>query len=317
MTVLILTHWFDPTADWVVEELNRRRVPIFRCDVADFPMNMSMSATLDSTWIGTMRVGERSLDLDDISGIYYRRPRPFVFPGGMSEADRDWAQLEAKLGFLGTLAAIPRWLNHPSRIAHAEYKPVQLQTAVARGLRVPRTIITNDSEEARSFAETIGDVVYKPFSPRGVMGDDDRRRLIFTVKVRPEQLDDPGIGLTAHMVQEWIPHTHAVRMTVVDEACFAAAIHSESAKAEIDWRSDYDALSYRRIDVPERTRDAVLAFLRDLGLRFGALDFLVTERGDWVLLEINPNGQWAWIEEVASDIAAALADALEKGPSLA
>src|SRR6266851_4864116 len=43
----------------------------------------------------------------------------------------------------------------------------------------------------------------------------------------------------------------------------------------------------------------------------GALDFLVTPEGKWVFLEINPNGQWAWIEEETGlPIAAAIADAL-------
>lgn len=44
----------------------------------------------------------------------------------------------------------------------------------------------------------------------------------------------------------------------------------------------------------------------------GALDFIVTDDADWVFLECNPNGQWAWIEEETGlPIAAALADALE------
>jgi hypothetical protein len=32
-----------------------------------------------------------------------------------------------------------------------------------------------------------------------------------------------------------------------------------------------------------------------------------------VYLEINPNGQWAWIEQAAPAIASAIADALTKG----
>lgn len=52
--------------------------------------------------------------------------------------------------------------------------------------------------------------------------------------------------------------------------------------------------------------------MNNLGLRFGALDFLVRPSGEWVFLEINPNGQWAWIEDKTGlPIAAAIADALE------
>jgi len=34
-----------------------------------------------------------------------------------------------------------------------------------------------------------------------------------------------------------------------------------------------------------------------LGLRFGAIDIIVTPDDRYVFLEINPNGQWLWIEE--------------------
>ncbi len=315
MTVLILTRQFDPTADWVIEELNRRRAPVLRFDIAEFPRNTEFTATLDNTgWAGARRVDGRILDLSRVSGIYYRRPRSFTFPDDMSDAHREWAAIEAKLGFLGTLAAVPRWLNHPAHIANAEYKPLQLRLAKSLGLRVPQTIVTNVARDARLFAETVGEVIYKPFSPRGVV-EEGRQRLLYTTKVTPEQLADPGISLTAHMVQEWIPHTHAVRMTVIDGACFTAEIHSESPAAHLDWRSDYESLRYEPTTPPAPVRDAVRELLNEFGLRFGALDFLVSPSGEWVFLEINPNGQWAWIEELAPEIARALATALEASPN--
>lgn len=40
-----------------------------------------------------------------------------------------------------------------------------------------------------------------------------------------------------------------------------------------------------------------LALTRKLNLQFGAIDFVETPTGEFIFLEINPNGQWAWIEE--------------------
>ena len=37
--------------------------------------------------------------------------------------------------------------------------------------------------------------------------------------------------------------------------------------------------------------------MRGLSLTYGALDFIVTPDGEHVFLEINPSGQWGWIEE--------------------
>ena len=56
--------------------------------------------------------------------------------------------------------------------------------------------------------------------------------------------------------------------------------------------------------------------MRRLGLRFGALDFVVTPDDRWIFLEINSNGQWAWIEDATGQpVAAAIADALTRETS--
>jgi D-alanine-D-alanine ligase-like ATP-grasp enzyme len=70
-------------------------------------------------------------------------------------------------------------------------------------------------------------------------------------------------------------------------------------------------LAYTSISTPDHVRIAVVKLTSVLGLRFGALDFIVTPAGEWVFLEINPNGQWVWIDDVTPMIANAIADALE------
>ena len=54
-------------------------------------------------------------------------------------------------------------------------------------------------------------------------------------------------------------------------------------------------------------------------LRFGAIDMVVSAAGDWYFLEINPNGQWAWLDMTAgTNIAASFLQAFsEKRGSVA
>jgi D-alanine-D-alanine ligase-like ATP-grasp enzyme len=37
--------------------------------------------------------------------------------------------------------------------------------------------------------------------------------------------------------------------------------------------------------------------MEDFHIVFGAFDFIVTPDDEWVFLEVNPNGQWLWLEE--------------------
>lgn len=312
MVVLIHTQRFDPTADHVIAELNVRRVPVFRFDSAEFPLGLSISARLDAGgWLGTLESSSRAASFSDVTGIYHRRPTGFEFPPGMPEAEQRWAAAEARMGLGGVLSAMTCWLNHPARIAAAEFKPVQLAAAAGAGLRVPRTIVTSEPAYAAEFAASVGQVIYKPLASSS-FENDGRRQVIYASPVRPEQLPDPAIRLTSHLFQEWIEHTHAVRVTVVDHRFFASAIYADSEASRVDWRSDYPALRYDATEVPEAVKQRTLILMSNLGLRFGALDFLVRPCGDWVFLEINPNGQWAWIEDnTGLPIAAAIADALE------
>lgn len=312
MAVLVITRQFDPTADYVVEELNQREVPVFRADFADFPQRLTVAASLmDGTWSGTVRSSAREVELRTVTGVLYRRPTPPDFPAGMPEEIRKWAAAEATYGFGGLLSSLDAWLNHPHRIGRAEYKPVQLQLAAQCGFTVPRTIITNDPQQARMFCEQVGEVIYKPLSSPYV-GEE----IIYATPVPREDFGDPRIAHTAHLLQEWIEHDYAVRAAVVDGRFFATAIHAKSKAAHVDWRSDYPALAYNQAELPGNVQDKARDLMARLGLRFGAFDFLVRHDGTYVYLEVNPNGQWAWVDS-APAIASAIADALTQGAARA
>ncbi|MEV0279471.1 hypothetical protein AB0I22_24195 [Streptomyces sp. NPDC050610] len=50
-----------------------------------------------------------------------------------------------------------------------------------------------------------------------------------------------------------------------------------------------------------------------LGLVFAALDLIVDSKGAHHLVDVNANGQWAWINRTREPITHALADLFEKG----
>lgn len=311
MTVLVLTAPLDPTADAVVTELGRRDVPVFRLDPADFPERVRVRAEFDGAWRGSLDTAHRSLRLDDIRSAYCRRPGAVAVSGELTGTDREWALAEARGGLDGLLAAVPGWFNRPDRMDHAEYKPVQLAAAAAAGLATPRTLVTNDPEAARRFVAGLPAAVYKAFC--STVREPAGRRFIYTSMVTADAITD-DVRYTAHLFQEWIDKTHEVRLTVVDDRLFAARLRGTSAAAAVDWRADYAAIEYAVADVPDPVRRGVATMLRGLGLRFAAMDFAVRPDGTWVFLDLNPNGQWGWIEhETGLPICAAICDALERG----
>ncbi|MGW3466998.1 hypothetical protein ACWDKQ_00655 [Saccharopolyspora sp. NPDC000995] len=147
------------------------------------------------------------------------------------------------------------------------------------------------------------------------ISEEGTRKLSWTRVLDAADLGDlRGIEVTAHMVQRWVPKAFEVRVIVMGEHITAAALHAGNAASYVDWRSDYDALTYELIDPPTEVVAGIHALMRALGLVYGALDFVVTPSGDWVFLEINPGGQYGWIEaRTGAPLTGVLADLLTKG----
>lgn len=308
--VLVLSAPEDATADAVEAQLRARRVPAVRVDTGDFPTQMRLEArNTAGRWVGRLRTPTATIELDRVRSVYYRRPTRFRLPSGLSSGDAAFAFTEAKLGAGGVLASLPvAWVNHPARMARAEYKPIQLNVAEQLGMSVPRTLITNDVDAARGFAAEIdGPIVCKTFSSL-LLADGDTATSVFTTTVDPSEMDPDQLAATAHLLQERVSKAHDVRVTVVGRSVFAVAVHTDTPAGRADWRADYRNLRYEPVTVPDDVLDGMAAYLDHFGLRFGAFDFVVDPDEAWWFLECNPNGQWLWLQDEADQpIAAALA----------
>ncbi|MCL6302938.1 ATP-grasp ribosomal peptide maturase [Streptomyces kronopolitis] len=316
-SILVVAAREDWPTDRVVKTLTDRGQQVFRIDASDFPQEATLTGYMDNVhkgWTGSLRTSHRSLDLHDVAACYFRAPNPFRLSPDMSQPERAFAAAQARAGFGGILNALScRWVNHPWAMSRAEYKPVQLAAAQLVGLPIPRTLITNNPDEVRAFARRIaGPIICKPVASP-VFIEANELKTVYTKRLTEADLDDlRGIETTAHLFQEWVDKAHEVRLTVVGERLFATEVHATSPKAHEDWRSDYKSLKYTPTEVPSPLKYKVLGLMRDLNLSFGALDFIVSPHGEWTFLEINPCGQWDWIEHATGlPIADAIADELQ------
>ncbi|MBV9022766.1 MAG: ATP-grasp ribosomal peptide maturase [Streptomycetaceae bacterium] len=309
--VLVVTKLDDPTADVVVEELNRRAVPVVRLDPGDFPDTVTVAASSTVGGLaGSLCTSSRAADLEAVRSVYWRRPSPYAAPAGLDGQDARWCVEQARYGLGGILAALPgaHYVNHPWRNRDAEYKPAQLALAARSGFTVPPTLITNDPAQARRFATEHGPVVYKPLRNTDFLGGDARALTVWVEQAAPEEIG-AGVAHTAHLFQKRVDSRADLRLTMVGEDAFAVRIVGASG---LDWRRHYDALSYELIETPADLAKAARAYLDAFGLVFGAFDFGVDADDHPWFYECNPNGQWAWFPgHITSKIAAALADQLQ------
>ncbi|WP_367125375.1 MvdC/MvdD family ATP grasp protein [Streptomyces phytohabitans] len=298
--VLVVAEQLDASADMVVDELNKRAVPVARFDSSDFPRSLTLFAAHGADragWRGVLHDGRRSVRLEDIRAVYHRRPGRPVIAEDVPEPYASWAREQADAALLNIVSALPvPWINNPHRDRLASHKPQQLVRATQAGLRVPRSIITNDPEAARGFASEVDvPLICKPVVGGRLATGQGRPLMVATHALDPADIDD-SLRLTAHYVQEAIPKAYEVRVTVVGKEPFACTLTATTAEAATDWRTDPEGIEFGTTRVPAEVEAALLRFMEGYGLVFGAFDFAVTPDGDWVFFECNPAGTWAWVE---------------------
>ena len=78
-----------------------------------------------------------------------------------------------------------------------------------------------------------------------------------------------------------------------------------------DWRKDQINIDYEIFELPKGIQQKLLNLHQKFEMFFGAYDFIVDPKGEYYFLEVNPAGQWLWLEEILNlSISESIAEAL-------
>ncbi|MFF4044911.1 ATP-grasp ribosomal peptide maturase [Streptomyces sp. NPDC001816] len=293
MTVLILTSEEDVTADMVVLQLGRAGVPVVRLDPADLTNGVALSGEyVQGAHRGHLSVGGRLVSMNGLRSIWVRRPGDAAQRADQPSAWLTEESAQALYGMLRCTGA--RWMNHPDAARRARHKPWQLRLAQLSGLAVPATLITTFPQAAREFAERFPDLVVKPVSGAHPQ---EPPRAVPTSRVAPDA-DFAAVAFGPTLLQRRIPKRADIRLTVVGERLLAARkpADPDGHPDDIDVRFAPSASPWLPADVPPRVAEAVLRYLKDAELAYGAFDFAEDADGIWWFLECNQSGQFGFVE---------------------
>ena len=188
-----------------------------------------------------------------------------------------------------------------ARLQDQQTKLHQLTLAAQLGFEIPPTLITNDPRELMAFYRAQdGRCIVKHVTH--VSMEQSRLLQDYFSFTEPLSIRDlAAVESVRHcltQVQGYVPKKLELRVTVVGERVFAAEIHSQqSAHSKHDYRRyDFVNAPIREHALPAVVRDRCLAVARAMGLRYGAFDLILTPDDRYVFLEINPGGEYHWIE---------------------
>ncbi|MEJ3653263.1 hypothetical protein WEH80_18630 [Actinomycetes bacterium KLBMP 9759] len=308
--IVIVTDVLDEHVDPVIRQLVAGGHEPVRVNAGDIPLNVDLSVGLAGpAWTGSIRIisNGRTVDVADIRSVWWRGRGALGLASDLSAWEREFAEEEIRHATRGLWSTVDcHWVSHPDAIERAAYKMEQLSRAARLGFSVPRTLVSNDPEQVLAFVEGCqGGAVYKVLTDPFLRLVPHLRRTpdaeVTPVIVRTTRVD-AGVRAALESVrgvpcqfQELVPKRSELRVTVIDDELFCAEVPT-SDSAPLDWRVDGPDVDWRAAELPDEVARRCLALVASYGLAFGAIDLIHTPDGEYVFLEINPSGQFLFVQ---------------------
>lgn len=306
--ILLLSVQKDIHLDPVVERLRDRGHAFVRLNTDDLATTWKICCSDRSDGaehtFTNLRNG-KSFSWADLTAVWYRRPNlPVDLPNRLHDDFKDFAAFEIFSLIRYLLTTIDNnnitLVSSPRSISCANSRFFQTQAARAAGFSIPDTVVANCPQEIRKFAQEHASdwFAIKRISSHSKL---EGTQAFFTARISRADLlrKAEQVSLCPTLVQEYVDKLCEYRVTVIGDRVFVCRLYSqETPTASIDWRQANPDLVRHEIVTDPYLEAKALRVVRHLGLRFGAIDLIERRNGDVVFLEINPNGQWLWLEEI-------------------
>jgi glutathione synthase/RimK-type ligase-like ATP-grasp enzyme len=308
--ILVISYEGEEHTAGVVNLLRAEGREVVQIDLADFPAKNNIALSWSNGAVAKYEVytSRGVFDLARANVGWWRRVRPFTPHVEIRRpSDKAFVESETSQAVNGMLDALTcTWVNPREADSIAHHKPYQWAVAQQVGLRVPRTMVTNNPSQARQFIAQIapGSVVFKAF----LASTQDWRETRLVEESDIELLD--LVKYAPVIFQEYIEGVD-LRITAVGEAFFAAEIDARQTRYPVDMRMVVGEALVKPVTLSPDLQGRLLALQRRLNLVYGAIDMRRTPAGDYYFLEVNPAGQWQFVEERTQlPITRAMADLL-------
>lgn len=258
----------------------------------------------------------KEYSLDEFSAVWYLKPhlpKSLICHSTIEHRQFIHRQFYVMREAVWSLLRHKRWINDPWAMMEAENKMLQMSVAAEIGFTLPDTVVTSSPDEVRKFyADHDDGTVVKTLAVSPLQD-----RVIYTNLLSDKDMEKiESVRMSPSIFQAMVPKKYELRITVVGDKIFPVKILSQDdPETSIDWRKKPVLNDHRVKMEPTELSDTVVeqlhGFLARLGLRFGCVDMIVTPDDECVFLEINPNGQWYFVQlNTGQQIAEAIADLL-------
>ncbi len=303
--LLIVTNKLDLASDYLIVRLRERGIKFKRLNTEEIGVSISVDIFVSNNSV------DFKIDFPDgtsllrsaITGVYFRQPIPPDLSDKVVEEELEFANAEILevLRSLWRLLPEELWLNHPKKIWAASNKIEQLTLAASIGLKIPNTLISSNRSSISKFSKQEKTGLIAKAIRHGFLTNEESLFLAGTQRLPIDFIDTvDDYASIPMMFQEEIQRECDLRVVVVDDKVFPTSIVFDDHSKHVDWRIlDLlgQTLKYSKTTLSHEVEEKCKFVVRTFGLRYSSIDMIKDISGNYYFLELNPNGQWGWIEQ--------------------
>ncbi|OGG14057.1 hypothetical protein A3D77_00935 [Candidatus Gottesmanbacteria bacterium RIFCSPHIGHO2_02_FULL_39_11] len=302
-SVVILTNSYDDHAHSLVPEIEKLGGKVYRIDFDRLSTHFSFSFLLNvkkPSFECETPVG--SFASKKIDSIWYRRPYDTIFTkdsidNAINSREQD-ATIRSIADYFPKKTLI---VDHPNIVRFASQRITQLMIAKKMSLRIPDTLTTTSINQANSFYDKHqGNIIVKDIATTYIRLGNEAKSF-FTTRVENKS-DLQLVKNCPTLLQEQIFKKAELRITIIGNKIFPIEFDSKQVKeAQVDFRKGIEKiikLPHKLVKLPLVIEKKLFKLLKFYGLHFGAIDMAITPEGEYVFFELNPAGQFLWLEDL-------------------
>lgn len=276
-----------------IRAMGYRQCHIVECDHLAQGNNIYYTIGIEG---GTDRVTTsegKTVAISEASLIWLRRTRanqtlryPLTQEEGYDIVNNDCRG--ALSGYLATIFQ-GKWISHPEATARAADKIYQQEVARRCGFRVPKTAIAQCTADVIEFFQACGGQIIV----KTIVGANEP--FLETKRIPdPTAFSEQAYNAAPAIYQEYIEGSKHLRLLNMRHKSLCGLIDTD----KVDWRPDLN-VSISPWPVPESVHHRVRTVIEQLGLEMGIVDIKITPSGELVWLEVNPQGQFLFLEPIS------------------
>lgn len=298
--VLILTKKQDLEADLIGIKLLKDGIEYIKINEEDIPLDFGVEFRVGNKKEILLKLRDKEISVENIKVVLFRYfdPKFLKYLDGLHQIffEQQWYQV---FNCLQTSLKC-QWINDPKNTFESENRLYQLLVAQEIGLKIPDTSITNiPLSGIKFFDQCSKGIIAKVLHHHEIIYEEYSHRFPTSVINSNHLLESDELKYAPVILQERIDISEEIRITVVNQGVYPVRITASKYKNNYSdlHKIEERFLNFEQIGLEKNLEKLCINLNREMGLLLSSIDLVVNKKGEIYFLEINPIGDWNWLEK--------------------